>query len=413
MGYGNVKTILIMIFEDREFQKQAVKYGAMHFHQKNTKSGLFILPTGSGKSVVIAKLIKEINVPTLILQPSIEILKQNYKKYTSLGYYAEVFSASLGMKNTGMVMFATPASIVKHLHLLKHIRYVIIDECHYVNPEVKGKSDSGEKEFGMYKTIIQSLNAKVHGLTATPYRLCSNSYGSELRFLTLQRGTMFKDIIYVVQNKQLFDEGFLAKLSYHKLPKDYFTYDSTQLKLNSTGREYSDKSITNYHKSINFPEKISIVANGLIRKGRKNCLIFVRFLEEAREIVRLNPSFGYVDGEMEIGQRTLVIEAFKQGKIKVLVNSGVLTTGFDYPELESIVLARKTMSLALYYQMIGRAMRIHKSKEKAFVVDICNNIDRFGKVEDLTVEFDGRGRPFVSGLVNNNRIQLTNVILAA
>ena len=67
----------------------------------------------------------------------------------------------------------------------------------------------------------------------------------------------------------------------------------------------------------------------------------------------------------------------------MVANVGVLTTGFDYPELDTVVLARPTMSLALYYQMIGRAIRPHKDKPEAWIVDICNNYWRFGRVEDL------------------------------
>lgn len=97
---------------------------------------------------------------------------------------------------------------------------------------------------------------------------------------------------------------------------------------------------------------------------------------------------------------------FKSGKIKVVANCGVLTTGFDYPELDTIVLCRPTMSLALYYQMVGRVIRPYPGKE-GWVVDLCGNIKTFGKVEDLRIEQPERGK----WMVKTNGKQLTNVIL--
>jgi DNA repair protein RadD len=381
----------------RPYQEDAVHYTYEHFYNVKNKNGIIILPTGSGKSIVIANIIKRINVPTLILQPSKEILVQNYKKYTDLGFYAEVFSASLGQKQVGMVTFATIGSIIKKMELFKHIKLIIIDECHGVEPTK-----------GMYNTLIRQMKVKVIGLTATPYRLYSSMGGSELRFITRQRQTQLHDIIYLVQNRKLFDDNYLAKLRYFEIKDKHFEYDTSKMEKTANGSDYTERSMKEYHKSINFPEKISNIANRVITAGRKNALIFVRFLDEAREIVRLNPTFGYIDGEMDQKSRDAVIKAFLDGRIKVLVNSGVLTTGFDFPELECVIMGRDTLSLALYYQIVGRGIRIHKNKEDSWIIDMCKNIDRFGKVEDLVIKFDTKRRPFVAGLVNKKQKMLTN-----
>ena len=84
---------------------------------------------------------------------------------------------------------------------------------------------------------------------------------------------------------------------------------------------------------------------------------------------------------------------------------GVLTTGFDYPELETVIVARPTMSLALWYQMIGRAIRPHKEKEYALIVDMCGNLGLFGQVEYLTIVDGKNGKWFVS----SKGKQLTNI----
>jgi DNA repair protein RadD len=237
--------------------------------------------------------------------------------------------------------------------------------------------------------------------------------GSELRFITRQRSAIFHDVVYYVQNEMLFEMGFLAKLRYFRIAEtDY--YDTSKLRKNSNGSDYTDASVRDYHREINFPQKISQMAQRLLngKEPRKSVLIFVRFLEEAREVVRLNPSFGYVDGKTPQNERDLVLKNFKSGKIKVMINSGVLTTGFDYPELDCVLIARDTMSLALYYQIVGRGIRIHTSKKDTFIVDMCQNINRFGKVEDLKIKLDLKKRYYICGIPNKKEKQLTNCIIA-
>lgn len=92
-----------------------------------------------------------------------------------------------------------------------------------------------------------------------------------------------------------------------------------------------------------------------------------------------------------------------------MTNCGVLTTGFDYPELDTIVVARPTMSLVLWYQIVGRAIRPHRSKNSAWIVDLCGNIQRFGKVEDLHLVENKPGEYIINGVTNGAVKQLTNI----
>ena len=100
---------------------------------------------------------------------------------------------------------------------------------------------------------------------------------------------------------------------------------------------------------------------------------------------------------------------YRPGKIKVVTNVGVLTTGFDYPELDTVVMARPTMSLALYYQIVGRAIRPHPEKETAWIVDLCGNYKRFGRVEDLHLTEPRAGEYIITGCPDNQLKQLTNI----
>lgn len=394
-----------MAYELRSYQKYAVDFSVEHFlnPQKKGRNGIIILPTGSGKSIVIANIIKSINVPTLILQPSKEILVQNFEKYVSYGYYATVFSASLNSKQASMVTFATIGSIIKKLELFKHIRLILIDECHLVNPAE-----------GQYLQLIQTLGVKTYGLTATPYRLYSNSFGNELRFLTRINGTPFKDVIYLVQNNKLFDAGYLAKLEYFSVKEKH--YDVTRLVLNSKGTDYTDESVKKYNEQVNFADTVKQFIERLFKAGRKNILVFVRFREDARLVANYQ-GVAYIDGETDGATRDRILANFKKGLIKAVVNVGVLTTGFDFPELETVLIGRATMSLGLYYQIVGRGIRPHANKKSAYIVDLCGNIERFGRVEDLVIRKQLAGKNnnrelyYLTGIVNNVEKQLTNVIL--
>lgn len=113
-----------------------------------------------------------------------------------------------------------------------------------------------------------------------------------------------------------------------------------------------------------------------------------------------------VSGNMKKTERELILNEFKAGKIKVVVNVGVLTTGFDYPELDTIIMARPTKSLSLWYQIVGRAIRPSPSKESGWVIDLCGNINRFGKVQDLELV---EPKPNMWQVQSNGR-QLTNVL---
>ena len=138
---------------------------------------------------------------------------------------------------------------------------------------------------------------------------------------------------------------------------------------------------------------------------RKGILVVTRFLKEAQRLTQSIPGTAIVSGETHKKEREHILEAFKAGEIPVGANVGVLTTGFDYPELDTRVMARPTMSLALWYQIVGRAIRPHPNKEAGWVVDLCGNIKRFGEVKDLRLVDGGNGK----WAVYSKGRQLTNV----
>lgn len=383
----------------RDYQKAASdKAVAFFLNPKIKHNGLIVIPTGGGKSWVIADIANRLNDNVLIFCPSKEILVQNYEKMVKIcPFDCAVYSASVGQKQIAKITFATIGSAINHKEQFRHFKYVLVDEAHLCNP----------KE-GMYKEFFQTLNCKIIGLSATPYRLSSSrDFGSMLKFITCTRPCVFSEVIYQVQISTLLDMGYLSKLNYY--PMNPIGWNELNLKVNTTGADYTDKSVVKEYERIDFYGfLVSIVQRLMNPKSgikRKGILVFTRFLKEAERLTWSIPGAAIVSGDTPKGERERILEAFKAGEIPVVANVGVLTTGFDYPELDTVVMARPTMSLAMWYQIVGRAIRPHPSKECGWIVDLAGNISRFGKVEDLKLVDGGNGK----WSVWNKDKQLTNV----
>jgi len=382
-----------MKFTLRDYQKDSANAAIRFFKENSKNNAIIVLPTGSGKSLVISEIANNIDGNTLIFQPSKEILEQNFAKLQSYGVFdCSVYSASFNSKKISRITFATIGSVRNNPGLFKHFNNIIIDECHLVNAR-----------HGMYKEFLDAVPSKVLGLTATPYRLTTDGFGgSILKFLTRTRPRVFSDLIYYAQISTLLNRGYLAKVNYYEIK----SVDTSKLIINSTGADYTDASVQTHYQDIGFSDQLISVVNRLIKAKRESILVFTRFINEAQELVdKLNISAEIVTGKTKKKERERILNGFKSGKIKVVANVGVLTTGFDYPKLNTILLARPTMSLALYYQIVGRGLRPHKDKESCWFVDMCETYKRFGKVEDLELTSD---KPNIWYIKNKER-QLTNV----
>ena len=382
-----------MQFVPRYYQTEAIEAAIRFFKTGDTAHGLEILPTGSGKSVVIANIGKELAGKTIVLQPSKEILEQNVAKYRAYGFRAGIYSASAGSKRVENMTFATIGSVATKKHLFREFNNIIIDECHLVNP----------KE-GLYRDFIYTLSdAKVLGLTATPYRLVSTFEGSVLEWITTSQPSIFSKVLYYIQNNVLFNEGHLAPLEYY----DIDAIDRSQLQVNKKGDDFTAESMRYLYRKINFDMLTAKWANILLAK-RKNCLVFCSMIDEAYKVQKLIPGSVVLTGETETSVRTAILNDFKAGIIRCVINVGVLTTGFDYQALESILMAFSTMSLSKYYQVVGRVMRpftyANGEKKTGWVVDLGGNIKKFGKIETMEIkEING-----YYSIWNNGR-QLTDV----
>lgn len=304
----------------REYQQKASDNAVAFFNDNKAKyNAIEVLPTGSGKSLVLADIAARLDGRVLIFQPSKEILQQNFAKYNAIQPYdCSVYSASVGQKEISKVTFATIGSAIGHKELFQQFKYVLVDECHLVNPKQ-----------GMYKDFFEALgDTKILGVTATPYRLSSSrNYGSMLKFITRTRPAIFKKVIYQVQISTLLDMGYLSKLDY--FPMNPLGWNELNLQVNTTGADYTDKSIVREYERIDFYSYLVSIVNRLLnpKSGvkRKGILVFTRFLKEAEQLARTIPGCAIVSGDTPKQTRELILKQFKQGIIKVVANVGVLT----------------------------------------------------------------------------------------
>lgn len=403
-----------MKYQLRDYQK-AASDAAVRFVLDDSKdyNALIVIATGGGKSIVVADIAYRLNSDVLVFCPSAEILQQNYEKAKSYGIECSMYSASVNQKKISKVTFCTIGSIKNCPELFKHFKFCIIDECHLVS----------NKRSTMYNGMLKQLKCKVLGLTASPYRLESycqidriskkpklETAKSWLQTLTSYKKPVFKEIVYNIQISELLERGYLANVRY--LDAKPPGWKQMNLFKNTSGSDFSDKSVKYAYDKTGFSSHLQSIVRRLLNNQktgieRKGILVFTRFVEEAMELALSVDGCAVVSGDTPKKEREEIIRRFKSGEIKVVANASCLTTGFDFPELDTVVMARPTMSLALYYQVVGRCIRPHPSKREAWFIDLVGNIERFGKVEDLKLLQDSYGK---WNVFSNGR-QLTNVVL--
>ena len=370
------------------------------------RNGILVLPTGAGKSLVISDIAARIDAPLLVFNPSKEILEQNVAKFQSYGIWDfGVYSASVGRKDINRVTFATIKSVMNHMDDFAHFKYVLIDECHQVN------SYSGQ-----YKEFLEEGDRVVIGLTATPYRLGKGQNGFPmLKFLTRTNPRIFQRLLYYCQISELLAQGYLAQLMYYDLTGKT-SFDIRKVKTNSTGADFDERSMRKELERSNFKGElvgwVTRILNPKKGEPRNGVLVFTQFVKESEylrdQLKKKGIMSEVVSADTPKSERERIIADFKAGRIKVVANAATLTTGFDYPELDTVVMARATMSLSLWYQIVGRAIRPSPGK-LGWIVDLCGNIQRFGHVEDLRIENEmpNSGR----WCIMSRGRQLTNVLM--
>jgi DNA repair protein RadD len=374
-----------------------------YFKEGGTGNPIVAMPTGTGKSLVIGGFIRTVfdafpNQRVMMLTHVKELIEQNFDKLTRIWPTAPAGIYSSGLNRRDLynnITFAGIASVAKRAAEFGHIDLVIIDEAHLVSPH----------DTTMYQRFIMELkqynpHLKVIGLTATPYRL---GHGK-----IIEEGGLFTDICYdittIEEFNKLIADGYLAPL----VPK------RTDLMLNvdgvhMRGGEFIAKELQN---AIDKYELTEAAVKEAIEVGgdRKSWLVFTAGVEHAIHTAEILNAYnipakavhsGNKQFKMTNTERDNAIAEFKRGELRALVNNNVLTTGFDHPPIDMIIMLRPTSSPGLWVQMLGRGTRPVYApgydlntlegriaaieaggKQNCMVLDFGGNTKRLGPIND-------------------------------
>jgi DNA repair protein RadD len=357
----------------RDYQQRTIDDLYSWFSAGNKGNPCLVLPTGSGKSHIIAALCKDSlqsypETRILMLTHVKELIEQNAEKMLQHWPNAPlgIFSASLRRKNLEEpITFAGIQSIRNRASEIGHIDLILIDECHLVS----------HKDEGGYRKLIANLMAinprlRVVGLTATPYRL---GHG-----LITDKPALFDALLEPISIEELVFRGYLAPLR-SKVTQTKLEIDGVHKRggefIESELQAAVDKKLTNE----------AVVREVISRaENRKAWLFFCTGVDHAKHMAETLQASGIeaacVTGETPKRQREEMLDAFKAGKIRAMTNANVLTTGFDYPDIDLIAMVRPTMSASLYVQMAGRGMRPKSHTDHCLVLDFAGVVETHGPI---------------------------------
>ena len=358
----------------RYYQEDTVKATFEGLLERRGQHPVLALPTGAGKSYIIAEIIKQARekwgIKALVISHVKEIIKQDYDSLKEFIPDVAIYSAGLGSRRIGDVTVAGIQSIHRNPSMFKGFKLVIIDEAHRIAP----------KDTTMYRKFFDGIGKHIRiGLTATPYRLGTGYiYEGENR--------IFDYLAYDLTSRDNFNklvkEGYLCKL----ITKGTKTKLDTE-GARTTAGDFNTKDLS----AKNDKEKITNAALKEIMEAagdRKKWLIFAIDIEHAEHIaeglMRNGVKTNIVHSKMEMN-RDKVIEDYKNGKYKCIVNVNVLTTGFDDPAIDLIAMLRPTKSPVLHVQSLGRGLRVHLDKPDCLILDFASNIARLGPINDVVV----------------------------
>lgn len=358
----------------RPYQRESVERACASLERG--EHPLIVLPTGSGKSLVLAETLRILNMRALVLTHVKELLVQNSKALSrvapdiSQGYFA----AGLKEKDPfSQVVFGSVQSVVRSLEQFRLARkLVIIDEAHLCP----------RKSTAMYSQVFSHfMGAQRLGLTATPKRLDSGS-------LIDGDSAWFSEVAHEEDVRKLVTAGYLLPLVgvVTELQADLAG-------VGSRGGEFiAEQAAAAVQRTLPLQEAVAKTCR--YARKRKHWLIFAASVEHAedvaRELAANGVSAGVVTAKTPDAEREATIEDFRAGHIRALVNVGVLTTGFDAPCTDAIICYRPTQSDILWQQILGRGMRLAEGKQNCLLLDFVGNLDRLGGVGCIVETFDMR-----------------------
>lgn len=338
------------------------------------------VPTGGGKSLIIAELCRRAltqypGTRICVLAPRRELIEQNTAELLALWPEApaSIFCAGLRQKNAKDITVASIQSVYnKGVDTTGQYDLVIADEAHLVPHGSDGM---------FHKFFASHPEAKVVGLTATPYRLDGG-------MIHEGDGRLFDSLVYECDVARLIKEGFLSNV----VSKG----GSAKADMSNVHTVAGEFKADEMEAAFNDDVTLAAVNDAVKRlEGRSRVLVFVAGVEHGRKTAKalenaFNGQILEVYGSTPSKDRGDAVEAFRNGSKRFLVNCGVFTTGFNVPSVDGIMLLRATKSPGLYVQMVGRGLRRAEGKTDCLVLDYGGNVERHGPIDNVAVESKDR-----------------------
>lgn len=350
----------------RPYQQEAVN-AAIDYLRTKPGNPCVEIPTGGGKTHVIGELcrltVDEWGGRVLLLAHVKELIEQPLEKLgrDDVG----VYSAGLGRRDRDQpIMLAGIQSVYNRAAELGAFNLILVDEAHMLPP-------TGD---GMYRTFLADamvVNPMVRlvGFTATPYRLGTGELCGGDNLLT--------EVCHRVTIPELIVQGYLSPLRSKQSRREL---DTSALRVR--GGEFVAADVERLVDS----DRVVDQAVAEIREqsaGRTSVLIFAASVRHAMHLESLMPDAEVITGETPSDARADRIARFRRRELKYLINVNVLSTGFDAPNVDCVALLRPTLSPGLYYQQVGRGLRLCEGKTDCLVLDFAGNVRRHGPIDQI------------------------------
>lgn len=338
--------------------------------ESGAKALIWCMPTGAGKTVSFSDFALDCirsGRPTMIVCNRKELITQANKKLNSYGLYPALITPKHRNKISNLYL----ASIdTLRNRQWPEVDYLIIDEAHI-------------RAFDPIVLYYKAKGTKIIGATATPIRY-GKKFIEDNESYTGQLGDVYDRIIIPTTISELIKNEFLMP-AIHYGPQPEIDFST----IKKRGTDFDEaQAFERYNKPKMYGNAIEKYKNIAVVQGKLKALCFNINVEHS---IRMTAEFNaagitsaHVDGKTKPVIRDQIFKDFETGKIQVLNNCEVATTGYDEPTIECIIINRPTMSLSLWLQMCGRGARPCFTINKTYfiIIDMGMNVDRLGYWHD-------------------------------
>lgn len=357
----------------RPYQEEAVS-AVRQSLRDGVQNPIVCLPTGSGKSATLNTLLYELCVakPTerfLVCVHTKELVSQLAETFERItGREPGVYAASLNRRQTDQqVTVCQIQSVFRKATEFGRVALMIVDEADRIPSE-------GDGQYRAFVRDMRIINPDMRlvGFTATPYRMGIGLVYGDKR--------PFDELVYDAGVRDLMDQGFLSRL----VPKDIARPDLSNVHISK-----GDYVASELEDIMSEPAKVERAVAEIVKYGsdRAAWLVFCSGAKHAdmveKEFLNHNVVAPVIMGETKASVRDDLIGKYRRKEIKCLITVNVLTVGFDVPHVDLIALLRPTKSPGLYYQSVGRGLRIAEGKSDCLVLDMAGLVYEHGPIDTL------------------------------